>query len=281
MRYGNFPGMGTTIEVWSETEDRFDATVAWLVDFERTCSRFGSDSELSRVNRDASTRVRVSSTLSGAIHAADRARRLTGGLVDAGLGSVLEAWGYDRSFSEVNGLDTAPVVDFDGEWHVEGDALIRRPGLHLDLGGVGKGWACDVAVESGWATVVSAGGDVRSADPETHVPVLDPWGEFVVDVAVGVGALATSSTTRRRWGVGSGEAHHVIDPRTLAPAETPILSATVICDSAVEAEAGAKTVLILGREGLEWAERQSWIKATLIVWHDGSVFATSGLELAA
>lgn len=273
--------MGTTIEVWSETDEQFQATVAWLVDFERTCTRFDPDSELSRVNREANTRVPLSPTLSGAVRAADRVRRLTGGLVDAGLGSVLQAWGYDRSFSEVNGLDMAPVVDFDGDWHVEGDTLIRQLGTQLDLGGVGKGWACDVAVESGWATVVSAGGDIRSADPETHVPVLDPWGETVADVALGVGALATSSRTRRRWGVGSGEAHHVIDPRTLAPADTPILSATVVADSAVEAEAGAKSVLIMGAEGLEWAERQNWIKATLVVWHDGSVFTTNGLELAA
>jgi thiamine biosynthesis lipoprotein len=273
--------MGTTIEVWAESEDMFDATVQWLVDFEKVCSRFDAASELSRVNRDPRRRVPVSALLSEAIEAADRARSITGGLVDAGLGAVLQAWGYDRSFSEVRDLETPPVVESDGGWRIEGGLLEREPGTVIDLGGVGKGWACDVAVESGWAKVVSAGGDIRSADPETRVPVLDPWGETAAEVALGVGALATSSTTRRRWSVGAGEAHHVIDPRTLAPAESPILSATVVAETAAQAEAGAKSVLILGTEGLQWAEQQSWIKATMVVWHDGSVFATNGLELAA
>ncbi len=281
MRYGSFPGMGTTIEVWAEREELFDATVRWLVDFEKVCSRFDPGSELSRLNRDPRERVPVSAILSDALGAADHARRITGGLVDAGLGAVLQAWGYDRSFAEVTDIEIAPAVDCDGDWRIEAGQLAREPGTHIDLGGVGKGWACDVAVESGWATVISAGGDIRSADSETRVPVLDPWGETAAQVALGVGALATSSTTRRRWGVGAGEAHHVIDPRTLAPAQTPILSATVVAETAVEAEAGAKAVLILGAEGLEWAERQSWIRATLVVWHDGSVFATNGLELAA
>ena len=280
MRYGSFPGMGTIVEVWSECEELFEVSVDWFSRFERTCSRFLADSELSIVNRAAGPTVSLSPLLLAAIEAADHARTLTGGLVDAGLGGVVSAWGYDTSFSEVMGRDRPPVIDGDSAWRVCGGVLERSAGTLMDLGGVGKGWACDVAVESGWARVVSAGGDIRSADPATRVPVLDPWGHTVADIALGVGALATSSITRRRWPVGSGEAHHVIDPRTLAPAQTPVLSATVVAETATAAEAGAKAVLILGADGLQWAERQDWIEAALVVWHDGSAFATNGLELA-
>jgi thiamine biosynthesis lipoprotein len=273
--------MGTTVEVWSPDEVMFGATVDWLAEFEQVCSRFIDDSELSRVNRDPRHRIPLSPILADALEAAEHARRLTGGLVDAGLGAAVVAWGYSASFSEVEGLEAAPVFDAGGPWRIDSGVLEREPGTLIDLGGVGKGWACDVAVESGRAVVVSAGGDIRSADPETRVPVLDPWGSTAATIALGVGALATSSTTRRRWPVGGGEAHHVIDPRTLSPAQTPILSATVVTSSAADAEAGAKAVLILGERGLEWAERQDWINAALVVWHDGSVFATNGLELAA
>jgi thiamine biosynthesis lipoprotein len=113
------------------------------------------------------------------------------------------------------------------------------------------------------------------------VPVLDPWGVESIRIALGVGALATGSTTRRRWRVGSDEAHHLIDPRTMAPALTPILSASVISETAAEAEAGAKAVLILGRDGLAWAGEQDWIQGAVAVWHDGSVFATPGIRTAA
>lgn len=282
MIHGTFPGMGTTIEIWSERAELLDVSVDWFVQFERLCSRFLPDSELSSVNATAESSVALSPILAEAIGAADRARTLTDGLVDAGLGRRLVAWGYDTSFERVAGLDGPPPAGrTDRSWRLVGGSLERDPGVQMDLGGVGKGWACDIAVESGWARVASAGGDIRSADPETRVPVLDPWGTTVADVALGVGALATSSTTRRRWHVGSGEAHHLIDPRTGAPAQTPILSATVVAETAVEAEAGAKAVLIKGADGLQWAARQDWIDAALVVWADGSVFATNGLELVA
>jgi thiamine biosynthesis lipoprotein len=78
-----------------------------------------------------------------------------------------------------------------------------------------------------------------------------------------------------------GPAHHLIDPRSGNPAMTPIISATVIAATAVEAEAGAKAVLIRGATGLAWAAATSWIRSAVAVWHDGNVYATPGVEVAA
>ena len=114
-------------------------------------------------------------------------------------------------------------------------------------------WACDRAVDDGQSLIVNAGGDVRSASPEAAVDVMSPWGHCVARIPLGVGALATSSTARRRWKTSGGEAQYLIDPRTLAPSLSPIVSATVITDTAVEAEAGAKAILLHGVDGLAWA----------------------------
>jgi thiamine biosynthesis lipoprotein ApbE len=67
----------------------------------------------------------------------------------------------------------------------------------------------------------------------------------------------------------------------MAPVETLVLSATVVARTAVEAEIGAKAVLIKGVDGLAWADKTEWIRSALVLWHDGSVFATTGLELVA
>ena len=168
-----------------------------------------------------------------------------------------------------------------GDWSLQDRVLSRAPGTRLDLGEIAKGWTSDQAVEMGLAAVVSAGGDVRSNHPGTAVSIADPWGETVLQIRLGVGGLATSSTTRRRWKVGAAEASHIIDPRTLAPVATPIYSASVMAATAVAAEAGAKAVLLHGADGLAWAEAQPWIDAALAVWHDGSVYATTGWEMAA
>ncbi len=129
--------------------------------------------------------------------------------------------------------------------------------------------------------VASAGGDVRSSDPEATVEIVDPWDATATTIHLGVGALATSSVSRRRWTVGGVEANHLIDPRTMRPTSSPVLSATAITATAVEAEAAAKTILLRGADGLAWADRQSWISAALVVWNDGTVYSTTGLEIAA
>jgi thiamine biosynthesis lipoprotein ApbE len=67
----------------------------------------------------------------------------------------------------------------------------------------------------------------------------------------------------------------------MKPVDTPVISATVLADTAVDAETGAKAVLLLGANGLAWAAEQTWISAAIVIWHDGSVFATPGTEVAA
>jgi len=130
------------------------------------------------------------------------------------------------------------------------------------------------------ATIVNAGGDIRSSYSNMVVDIEDPNGELAASVQVGGRALATSSIAKRAWKVGNRNAHHIIDPRTGAPGATPIVSASVVADQAALAEAGAKAVLLLGEEGLSWAERQDWIHGTVAIWHDGSVYATTGTPVA-
>jgi thiamine biosynthesis lipoprotein len=218
--------------------------------------------------------------LAEVMQAADRARSLTEGLVDAGVGAGVIEWGYDRSFERVRDLEVEPERAVRPSWAISDRALTRAAGTRIDLGGVAKGWASDRAVEGRMAQVVSAGGDIRSDDPRTVVSVVDGEGEIAARLHLGVGALATSSTTRRRWKAGKREVSHIIDPRTMEPVDSPVSSATVVAATAVDAEAGAKAALLMGEEALAWAAAADWIDGALIVWHDGSVYATRGIQVA-
>jgi thiamine biosynthesis lipoprotein len=268
-----FGAMGTQIEVHGESAAGLDRVQDWFAAAEAACSRFLPDSELSSINR-AGGRARPTPLLTDALGAAVRARRLTGGLVDAGVGARVAAWGYDRTFSEVEALARVPEHGGPGRWDLRDGVLTLGPGTQIDLGGIAKGWAADRAVESGDAVVVSAGGDLRSADPRTVIDVLDASGRVAATVPVGIGALATSSTSRRLWEVGGRKVSHLIDPRRGDPVESPVVSATVTAATAADAEAGAKAVLLLGEEGLAWADRQDWIRRALVEWHDGAVYGT-------
>jgi thiamine biosynthesis lipoprotein len=276
-----FNAMGTGVEAWCPDEASAAGLRDWFEKVEATGSRFRPDSELSRVNRAPGSEVVISQLFADVMHAADRARRLTGGLVDVGVGAAVAGWGYDRTFEMVQGLDQAPSTIPAPQWELRNRNLLRTAHTRFDLGGIAKGWSCDRAVELGLASVVSAGGDIRSIDPETTVSVIDPWGARAVRIRLGQGGLATSSTARRRWKAGTREVSHVIDPRSMEPVSTPIVSATVVAASAADAEAGAKSVLLHGEDGLAWAAERDWIEAAVVVWHDGSVYATPGIEVAA
>jgi thiamine biosynthesis lipoprotein len=281
MIYLTFRAMGTGVETWCRDQDAASELRARFEEVESVCSRFRPDSELSRINAAGAGGLIVSELLAEVMTAASRARDLTDGLVDVGVGSGVIDWGYDDSFELVTRLDRTPAPGTPPEWSLHGRSLWRSANTRIDLGGIAKGWTSDRVVEQGLATVASAGGDIRSVDPDTVVSVLDPWGEVAARIRLGAGALATSSITRRRWMVGAREVCHVIDPRTMEPVLTPVLSATVVARSAADAEAAAKAVLIRGEDGLAWASEQSWIDAALVVWHDGTVYATPGIEVAA
>jgi len=264
--------MGTSYE--SHAKD--DATASEIRErvsgYEQTFSRFDPLSELSELN--VHRRGRVSPDLQSVLAAAVWARSATDGLVDIGVGGQVVGWGYDRPFDSGQEPSIPPPASAGFGWSIDHGVVTLESGTLLDLGGIAKGWVCDRLVEEGIADMVSAGGDLRSAESDLVVEIVDHAKEPVASVDLGSGALATSSRMHRRWAVGQRDAHHLIDPRTGAPAETPITQATVVADTAMAAEVGAKAVLLQGANGLAWADTKPWIRQAIVVWHDGSVFAT-------
>jgi thiamine biosynthesis lipoprotein len=99
--------------------------------------------------------------------------------------------------------------------------------------------------------------------------------ECLATLALSRGGVATSGRDHRRWATERGEAHHLIDPRTGRPAETDVLSATVVGSSAARADVAAKVLLIAGSDaGLAWLEREPDL-AALIVLEDGATRESS------
>jgi thiamine biosynthesis lipoprotein len=93
------------------------------------------------------------------------------------------------------------------------------------------------------------------------------------------GGVATSGRDYRRWRRGGVWQHHLLDPRTGRPAQTDVLSATVLGPSAAEAEVAAKVALILGsRAGLAWLAARPALTGVLVL-ADGQVRQTLPVQL--
>jgi thiamine biosynthesis lipoprotein len=200
-----------------------------------------------------------------------RYHRDTNGLFDPAVLPALERAGYDRSIELVQAgtvsarrtgnLNPQTRSAF-GQVEVADDRLaVRLPaGMRIDLGGIAKGWIAEQAAHLlnryAPACAVNAGGDQYSCGRPSDEPFwqvglenpFDPKQDLAV-LALGPGAVATSSVIKRRWKQGHTERHHLIDPRSGLPAETPWASVTVITDTAVKAEVLAKALLIAGNEG--------------------------------
>jgi thiamine biosynthesis lipoprotein len=139
--------------------------------------------------------------------------------------------------------------------------ITRPPGLRLDVGGIAKGAFADelaVMLEEFDAYAVDCCGDVRVGGRHRvsrPVHIAGPFdGATLHTFPVTAGAVATSGIGRRSWtSAGGVPAHHMLDPRTGAPAFTGIVQASALAPSAARAEALAKAALLSGPErAAEW-----------------------------
>jgi thiamine biosynthesis lipoprotein len=274
MEYRQFRAMNSDIVLAAEGEKSklragFLETHDFIDHAEKLFTRFSDESELSQLNRNAGHWFSASDDLFEVVRLAANLHEQTHGLFDPGILDALRLAGYNRSMDELRTAGPQPEIpsrqpakpDFKAvKLDSSGKRIWLPKGTHIDLGGIAKGWIAEQAARllSRYSTAcaVSAGGDmVLIGIPEgnTTWPVgledpLDPSRDLAV-LKIGPGAIATSSTSKRRWIQGNQVQHHLIDPRTGKPAITDWLSVTVICPQAAIAEVYAKALLIAGPLG--------------------------------
>jgi len=249
-------------------------------------SRHLEISELAALNADPRPSVSVGPTLGAVLWAGLEAADESQGLVDITL--------LDARLAAETPPAAAPTTVGPRTWSLtsaaRGAVLVhRRPGVRFDLGGVAKGWLADrgLALLSSWpSAVVDADGDlaVRCAPGQLWaVAVDDPRTDGAALAILHLSAprsgwpvswgVATSGTSVHRWGHGDSLRHHLIDPRTGAPAVTDVIQATVVCGSALRAEALAKAAVIAGTlDGLALLERNG-VRGAVLLTQSGETLA--------
>jgi thiamine biosynthesis lipoprotein len=146
---------------------------------------------------------------------------------------------------------------------------VRVPaGVLLDLGATAKAYAADraaaaAAAVAGCGVLVSLGGDVAVAGEAPP----DGWRVQLADdsgaapdpgrpaVRIRTGGLATSSTAVRRWRRGGVGLHHLIDPLTGLPADSPWRTVSVAAASCLDADTASTATIVLGVRGQDWLTR--------------------------
>jgi thiamine biosynthesis lipoprotein len=261
--------MGTSIEVQAFGGDAsirkfaIDEAFAAFAEVDRLMSNYREDSELSLVNRRAAVEaIEVSDPLFSVLEAAQRVSAASTGAFDVTVGPLVRLWGFHDKTAHVptaGELATVkPLVDYRNLRldPVKHSIRFARPGVELDLGGIAKGFAVEIAAGvlrgRGLGGFIDAGGNqyLLGTPPGKRtwtVGIKDPDvpGRVMGVVETGEISVSTSADSSNFLVANGRKYGHILDPRTLAPS-TAALSATILSRDGTLADAMSKAAFILG-----------------------------------
>ncbi len=284
-----------TVDAWPQTErDRVGAEIqAVLDDVESKMSHYEPSSELSRFNRQRTTRpFAVSADTFEVFRQARRLSELTAGALDVTVGPLVNAWGFgpvepDRLPPDAELLSR--LREHVGHAGIELDpaaSTLRKtdPAIEGDLSAVAKGYGVDRVAdalrEAGLTRyLVEVGGEIVAAGTN-HLD--RPWRIGVESPVAGGGiqrvvalrdrAMATSGDYRNTREVDGRWVSHTIDPRTGRPVEHRLASVSVVADRCVVADGLATALEVLGPDdGYALAVERGWAALFLSRGEDGAI----------
>ena len=255
------PVMGTVAELAVLSRDErkaqaaLDAAIDRLRFVDRAMSRFRAESDIGRANARASrepvaVRPETREVLESALAWAER----SGGAFDPCLGRAVELWNVGRRDTPPPREEFSRLADrrLHRSLGLDGDRVVfRESDVGLDLGGIAKGYGVDLAVAVLRAAgisdaIVNVGGDLyamgRSPDGDAwRVGVRSPFSPDAIlkKIPISDEAVATSGDYVRAFTYQGRRYHHLLDPRTGAPASMGHRSVTVAAPRCIDADAAA------------------------------------------
>jgi thiamine biosynthesis lipoprotein len=292
--------MGTLVEITAVAPDRAVAQTAAasaLTEIRRLeglLSTWIATSELSRVNAAAGHQaVPVSPETLTVLARSLEVAKLTDDAFNIAIGPAVQAWSIseqgrvpdDEELVRLRSLVDLTQVQLD---YTAGTVFLRREGMRIDVGGIGKGYAADKAVaamQAAGATggVVALSGDIKAfgslPDGPPSVGIRHPRqaDALLGRLALEDEAISTAGDYERYFEREGIRYHHILDSWTLKPARG-CQSVTVLAREGVLADGLDTAVFVLGaKRGMELIERLPDVEA-VIVDSEGDVHVSSGLK---
>lgn len=280
-------------------------------ELEALLSRTRADSEVSALNAAAGERVKTSGDLTALIAAAQEYSAAANGAFDITVAPVVSAWGFTTDTYQVPAQETLdtllPLVDCqrvlveqDPDSSDMDDFVTLGSGQSIDLGGIAKGYASDCAEYLLRANGVKSASVYLGGNVYVHGSKPDgtPWRVGVQDPAdpnsfIGILSLAdsyaiTSGGYQRCFKEGGKTYHHIIDPATGYPADSGLVSVTVVAPAnraeepvpghGALCDAFSTALFVLGEEqAVTLWHSGTYDFELVLVTEDGRVLVTAGI----
>ena len=233
-------------------------------------SNYQPGSQWSEVNRNAAAKpVKISAELFQLLSACIQYSRESEGAFDITVGPLMKVWGFYKGSGHLpHKPEIAAALAKVGYRHILLDRVAQtvrfsRPGVEMDPGGVGKGYAVDRMVDvlrqNGIRTALVAGSGSSiygmGAPPDEPkgwpVKIKDPWDnrKTLAEVWLKDSSMSTSGSYEKFFRAEGKIYAHIMDPRTGYPAQGSV-SVSVLAPRTVDSEVWAKPYFINGRQ---WA----------------------------
>jgi thiamine biosynthesis lipoprotein len=267
-------GATYTVELYGYDRVKMEAAADAALDearrLDEMLSNYKPESEWSQVNRLAAQRpVKVSPELFQLLSACVEYSRQSEGAFDITVGPLMKVWGFYKGTGHLpHRAEVAAVMANVGYRHIHLDAQagtvwFDRPGVEMDPGGIGKGYAvdrmADILRQNGVTTALVAGSGSSiygmGAPPDQPqgwpVEIKDPWEtrKTVAQVFLKDMSMSTSGSYEKFFRAEGRIYAHIMDPRTGYPAQGSV-AVSVVTPRTIDSEAWAKPYFVNGRQ---WA----------------------------
>jgi thiamine biosynthesis lipoprotein len=268
-------GSAYSVAVYGEDrtrmEEAVDAAFEEVHRLDEMLSNYKTESELSEINRAAAERpVAVTGELFDLLAACVKYSRESDGAFDITVGPLMKVWGFYKGTGRLpHRAEVRAALDRVGYRNIVLDGANRtvrfaRPGVELDPGGIGKGYAVDRMIEVlkqygiGTALVSASGSSIYGlgappGEKGWKVQIRDPkdQSKSVAEVYLKDESMSTSGNYEKFFRAEGKIYSHIMDPRTGWPAQD-VLSVSVVAPRTLDSEAWTKPLFVNGRA---WAAK--------------------------
>ncbi len=284
----NTIAMGTVLtqKVYSERAGQHINHITSLVDsLENVISKRIENSPVDLINKGESVE---SSALAEILGNCISVTEKSGGAFDVTVGEVADLWSIGEEDERIPAADEISEamqnVGSDGII-IKDDEISLGTSCKIDLGAVGKGLACDYimnylrAADDIDGAVVSVGGSnvvygkYNKAGDKWRVAVRHPREEnsFLGVITLSEGFISTSGDYEKYFEENGKRYHHILDAKTGYPAESGLISVTVVCDNGFLSDALSTACFISGEENG---------RALLEKYNASGIFVNESMEIS-
>lgn len=241
-------------------------------------------SDISLINSSDTVQA-VSEQTAEIVSRAKEISEITDGCFDITIYPVTELWGFTKQqYSVPDSEDIRQALLQTGAQNIEvKDNTVFHSGK-LDIGGIAKGYACDIArdmltkhgVKKG---IVSSGSSILLYGGKFTVGIQHPLksDELICTLSAEDTCIVTSGGYQRNFEQDGKIYHHIIDPKTGRPADSGIISATVISRDGTLADGLSTALYVMGVDkAIELYRSQDGFEMILVT--DSKIYSTVDIK---